>query len=166
MNKVVLGAPSLSGKDANDLVAAEFGGLEYPQKIRFTNLIGRALSFPEVPGLFMKPVGHDGEESVVVEIKNHDAFQRLASSIEQIAELNEKEQLLEVELYVEDELVDQDAQAAAEEAAKAAEEAKAKEEEEKAAELEAAAKAEEEAKAAEEAAAKADSTKKPSPTKK
>ncbi|MGZ8220057.1 MAG: hypothetical protein ACXWT0_00265 [Methylobacter sp.] len=119
-NKVVLGAPSLTGKDANDLVKAAFKGLKYPAKIRFTNLIGMALSFPEVHGLFLKPVGHDGEESVVVEIKDDPAFQRLASSIEQIAELNGKEQLLEVEVY------DAEAEAKAKAAAQAEAEAKAK----------------------------------------
>jgi hypothetical protein len=100
--KVILGAPSLTGKDANSVVSEAFKGLVYPAKIRFTNMIGMALSFPEVRGLFLEPIGHDGKESVVVEINDESAFQRLASSIEQIAELNGKEQLLSVEVYDEE----------------------------------------------------------------
>ena len=116
-----LGAPSLTGKDANALVSEHFKDAAYPLKLKFTNLIGMALSFPEVSGLFMKPIGHDGEESVVVTISGEPALQRLASSIEQIAELNGKEELLEVEVYVEEEIIDQDALAAAEAAAAEAE---------------------------------------------
>lgn len=152
MSKLILGAPSLTGKDANELVAEKFGGIGYPARIRFTSLVGMALSFPEVSGLFMKPIGHDGEESVVVEIKSHDAFQRLASSIEQIAELNGKAALLEVEAYVDDIIEQDDDLAAAEAAAKAAEEAAKLAEEERlakeASDAEAAAKANAESEAA------------------
>lgn len=88
MDKLILGAPSLTGKDANDLVAVAFKGAAFPLQLEFGNLVAHPLSFPEINGLYLKPCTHGGGSTVVVTVDNYDALQRLASSIEQVAELN------------------------------------------------------------------------------
>jgi hypothetical protein len=102
MSKIIIGAPSLSGKDANELVAVAFKGAAFPLSIIVASLITNSLVFPEVEGLFL-----NGEQSsVVVVIKDNDQLQRLASSIEQVAELNRHESMLTIEaLVIEPELV-------------------------------------------------------------
>lgn len=99
MEKLVLGAPSLTGKDANDLVAAVFKGAAFPLMLVVTNLVARSLSFPEIAGLHLKPCTHGDEATVTVEIPNYDALQRLASSIEQVAELNGSAAILELSVF-------------------------------------------------------------------
>ena len=86
--KVELGAPSLSGKDANDLVAKEFAKVKYPLKVVVTNHMPRDVVFPEVEGLFLRHCANEPGRQLMVELASEDQFQRLASSIEQIAELN------------------------------------------------------------------------------
>lgn len=85
---VELGAPSLTGKDANDLVAEVFADAKYPLKVLVVNRMPRNVSFPEIDGLFLRNVANPKESQKVVTIPNADAFQRLASSVEQVAELN------------------------------------------------------------------------------
>lgn len=87
-SKVELGAPSLTGKDANEVVAVEFAKAKYPLKVVITNLMPRDVVFPEVEGLFLRHVGNESGRTMTVDIDSADQFQRLASSIEQIAELN------------------------------------------------------------------------------
>lgn len=92
MTKIVkLGAPSLTGKDANQLVAEAFADAEYPLTLTVKNHMPRDVALPEVPGLFLKHVASATESVKTVEIQSHDLFQRVASSIEQIAELNRYE---------------------------------------------------------------------------
>lgn len=86
--KVELGAPSLTGKDANELVATEFAKAKYPLKVVVTNHAPRAVVFPEVEGLILAHCASAGGSVVTVEVASADQFQRLASSVEQIAELN------------------------------------------------------------------------------
>lgn len=100
--KVELGAPSLTGKDANDLVAKEFAKAKYPLKVVVTNHMPRDVVFPEVEGLFLRHCANAAESQLTVEIANEDQFHRLASSIEQIAELNSYELALSIEDFVED----------------------------------------------------------------
>ena len=89
MTKIVkLGAPSLTGKDANQLVAEAFADAKYPLTITVKNHMPRDVVFPEVPGLFLKHVANEKESVKTVKVASHDLFQRVASSIEQIAELN------------------------------------------------------------------------------
>lgn len=89
MTKIVkLGAPSLTGKDANQLVAEAFADAKYPLTITVKNHMPRDVVFPEVPGLFLKHVANDKESAKTVKVASHDLFQRVASSIEQIAEIN------------------------------------------------------------------------------
>lgn len=101
MNALKLGAPSLTGEDANELVASRFGGAPYPLKIKVKNLVFMMLTFPEVNGLHLKPIGHDDDDFAVVTIRDSDHFHRLASSIAQVAELNGKAELVEISEHVE-----------------------------------------------------------------
>lgn len=87
-SKVELGAPSITGKDANDLVAVEFAKAKYPLKVVVTNHAPRSVVFPEVPGLFLMHCANPAGKVVTVDIASADQLQRLASSVEQIAELN------------------------------------------------------------------------------
>lgn len=93
---IELGAPSLTGKDANELVAAEFGKAKYPVKVVVRNLMNRDVVFPEL-GLFLRHVAAADGVSREVEIPSHEVFQRFASDVEQIAELNQCARALAVE---------------------------------------------------------------------
>ena len=95
--KVDLGAPSLTGKDANDLVAKEFAKNKYPFKVAVLNHMPRNVVFPEVEGLHLSHCADEKGRQKEVEIGSEDQFQRLASSIEQIAELNGYELALTIE---------------------------------------------------------------------
>lgn len=95
--KVELGAPSLTGKDANDLVAKEFAKVKYPLKVVVTNHMPRDVVFPEVEGLFLTHCANEAGRSATVEIASAEQLQRLASSIEQIAELNGYAQAIAIE---------------------------------------------------------------------
>jgi hypothetical protein len=99
MKKVILGAPSLTGKDANDLVAAHFKDAAFPLMLVVANLAAFSLSFPEIAGLHLKPCTHGDEATVTVEVPNYEALQRLASSIEQVADLNRCEAMLELSVF-------------------------------------------------------------------
>lgn len=96
---VELGAPSLTGKDANTLVATEFAKSKYPLKVVVTNHMPRDVVFPEVAGLFLRHCAAPQGRSTTVEIKGAAQFQRLASSVEQIAELNKYALALTIEEF-------------------------------------------------------------------
>lgn len=93
---VELGAPSLTGKDANDLVAEVFADAAYPLKVVVQNHMPQDVVFPEVEGLFLRHVANPKDSRKAVVIADHDLFQRLASSVEQIAELSRCELALTI----------------------------------------------------------------------
>lgn len=93
---VELGAPSLTGKDANDLVAEVFADASYPLKVVVQNHMPQDVVFPEVDGLFLRHVANVKDSRKTVVISDADLFQRLASSVEQIAELNRCELALTI----------------------------------------------------------------------
>ena len=93
---VELGAPSLTGKDANDLVAEVFADAAYPLKVVVQNHMPQDVVFPEVEGLFLRHVANPKDSRKTVVIADHDLFQRLASSVEQIAELSRCELALTI----------------------------------------------------------------------
>lgn len=93
---VELGAPSLTGKDANDLVAEVFADAAYPLKVVVQNHMPQDVVFPEVEGLFLRHVANPKDSLKTVVIADHDLFQRLASSVEQIAELSRCELALTI----------------------------------------------------------------------
>lgn len=93
---VELGAPSLTGKDANDLVAEVFADAAYPLKVVVQNHMPQDVVFPEVEGLFLRHVANPKDSRKTVVIADHDLFQRLVSSVEQIAELSRCELALTI----------------------------------------------------------------------
>lgn len=93
---VKLGAPSLTGKDANDLVAEVFADAAYPLKVVVQNHMPQDVVFPEVDGLFLRHVANAKDSQKTVVIADADLFQRLASSVEQIAELSRCELALTI----------------------------------------------------------------------
>jgi len=88
--KVEIGAPSLTGKGA-ELIAEAFAGAAYPINVSLTSHLNFDISLPEIDGMpvlcsvFMANMGLNKRNA---KIHNEDQFKRLASSIEQIAELN------------------------------------------------------------------------------
>lgn len=102
MSRVVqLGAPSLTKKDANELVNEVFGDAKYPLTVTVKNHMPMNVAFPEV-GLFLRHVSDPVGSQAVVNIASADLFQRLVSSVEQVAELNR----YEVALSISDEVKD------------------------------------------------------------
>ena len=95
--KVEIGAPSLTGKDANELVAKEFTKAKYPLKLTATNLMPRDVAFPEVEGLFLRHAGNETERAKEITLENEGQLQRLTSSVSQIAELNGYERAFALE---------------------------------------------------------------------
>jgi len=85
---VQLGDPSQAEKGANQQVADVFAEATYPLQVFVKNHMPREVVFPEVPGLHLRHVSHAADSKKSVTIASYDLFQRLASSIAQIAELN------------------------------------------------------------------------------
>ena len=85
-----IGAPSLTGKGANELIASAFAGAVFPLQLRAKNHMPHDVVFPEVggDGLFLRHVASANGSEAVVAISSIDVLQRLGSSVEQIAELN------------------------------------------------------------------------------
>lgn len=96
MKSLILGAPSLTGKDAKDLVNEAFSDVEFPMQAKVTNLVARSLNFPEVNGLHLSACTDDKDCQAKVCIASLDALHRLASSIEQVSELNNHKELVEI----------------------------------------------------------------------
>jgi hypothetical protein len=93
-----LGAPSRTGVDANKAIADVFTDEDFPLLAKVTNLVAHAINFPEINGLHAGPVT-DEKNFAIVEIGDLSAFHRLASSIEQVAELNRHDWLLTIEEF-------------------------------------------------------------------
>lgn len=87
--KVVIGAPSRTGKDANSLVAEAFGEAKFPLQIFVRNHLPRPVVFPEIEGLHLAHVAAKEGTRKEVTVKSLDLFHRVVSSIEQVAELND-----------------------------------------------------------------------------
>lgn len=85
--KVILGAPSLSGKDANDTITAAFSDAVFPLTLVVASLMPMPSVFPEI-GVSLRSVAASEGSSKTVAVANLDALQRFASSVEQVAELN------------------------------------------------------------------------------
>ncbi|MBL8473797.1 MAG: hypothetical protein JNM98_18550 [Rhodocyclaceae bacterium] len=87
MREIRFGAPSVTGGCAL-LLAAFLAASTFPIRVKVKNHMPRNVSFPEVDGLFLRHTADaDGCEKIVT-IADADQLQRLAASIEQVAELN------------------------------------------------------------------------------
>lgn len=94
--KVLLGAPSSTGKGANEIIAEAFSNSAFPLEVTFENKVAHALVIPEA-GLHLKSCT-DPDRTQTATIKDLDALQRLGSTVEQIAFLhNHKVQVIELE---------------------------------------------------------------------
>jgi len=93
---ITLGAPSLTDEDVNLLVSALFADAAYPLTVQVHNHMPRDVVFPEVSGLYLRHVANAKDSQATVVIADHDQFQRLASSVAQIAELNDYAQALTI----------------------------------------------------------------------
>lgn len=88
MANVMLGAPSLTGRGCDSLVREAFSNATYPLSLKVTNYMPRAAVFAEVDGLVLGHVADLDNNAVTVTVTNFDQLVRLASSVEQISELN------------------------------------------------------------------------------
>lgn len=82
MTKIVIGAPSLTGKDANADIKAAFEAAEYPLSLVLTSSANFNVSLPEADVL-LRPGA-----SVEARFASFAKLQRAASSLAQVAELN------------------------------------------------------------------------------
>lgn len=103
MRSIRLGAPSLTGRNASELIDEAFGDLEFPMTAKVTNLVAHGLNFPEVNNLHMTGCTDAQNSVAVVEINSLAALHRLASSIEQVAGLYGHAVMLVIEAVAEDE---------------------------------------------------------------
>lgn len=103
MSQIIVGAPSLNGKDANEKITENFVESDFPLTARFTNLVAHGLNFPEVSGLSLESCVDKDKSVAVVEIADLAAMQRLVSSIEQVAGLHNHAAMLIIERVEEDE---------------------------------------------------------------
>lgn len=87
-----IGAPSLTGVDANTLVNEFFTNASFPREMRLRNFLARNVALPEVHA-FLTPI--DGKADV--KIKSFDELHRLVSSIEQVSELNKHKLAMSIE---------------------------------------------------------------------
>ena len=92
MAKFTIGAPSITGIDANNLVDEFFSYATFPLLISLQNHLPRNISLPEID-VFLKPFDDKSE----AKIKSLDKLHRLVASIEQIAELNKHEAAITLE---------------------------------------------------------------------
>lgn len=96
MRKVIIGAPSLTGKDANDVVGEAFKSAKFPLTVKVINHMPRQVVFP-VAGLFLGHVCDEEKSCATVVIDSFEHLQTLTTDVEQIAELNRYEEALTVE---------------------------------------------------------------------
>lgn len=85
---VEIGAPSLTGRSANQDVEKVFGQAKFPLEITFENFMPRRVAFPEVPGLVLAHVAKLADTKITLLVRDFASLQRLASSVEAIAGLN------------------------------------------------------------------------------
>jgi hypothetical protein len=83
-----IGASFLTKENPNQLIANAFAKAQYPLAITIENHMPRDVVFPEVKGLSLRHVAHASGNTQTVKINSYEQFQRLVSSIEQIAALN------------------------------------------------------------------------------
>lgn len=85
---VEIGAPSITGRSANQDVEKVFGQAKFPLEITFENFMPRRVAFPEVPGLVLAHVAKLEDTKITLLVRDFASLQRLASSVEAIAGLN------------------------------------------------------------------------------
>lgn len=90
MTRLVIGAPVIGQEGANQRASATFSGAEFPLAVAVVNRMTITLSLPEA-GLRLGPLA-----SGVATFHHFDRLQRVVSSLEQIARLNNAPVLVEI----------------------------------------------------------------------
>lgn len=88
---ITVGAPSITGAPVLTALNTAFGGASFPLRLKVTKHVEIALVFNEIDGLYLT-AGIGSEATVIFETL--DSLLHLASSIEQISEVNQAEILL------------------------------------------------------------------------
>lgn len=125
---VEIGAPSLAKRGANEVVSEAFKDVEFPLDVEFKNFMPRNVSFPEIEGLYLKHVAALEGTKITLRVNNFDQLQRLASSVEAIAELNKYNPAMGFSFNKADPVESDETNAEAEAEAKTEAKAEAKEE--------------------------------------
>lgn len=125
---VEIGAPSLAKRGANEVVSEAFKDVEFPLDVEFKNFMPRNVSFPEIEGLYLKHVAALEGTKITLRVSNFDQLQRLASSVEAIAELNKYNPAMGFSFNKADPVESDETNAEAEAEAKTEAKAEAKEE--------------------------------------
>lgn len=92
MAKIMLGAPSLDGKGALEIVTEAFNTLEFPREFKFTNFAGHAISLPGIP-LYLQFSGHED----TIAINSIDVLHGIAVDAIGIASFWGKTEYLEID---------------------------------------------------------------------
>lgn len=94
MSRIILGAPSLNEKGANELVREAFGSLNFPLSLRFTNLTGHAQHYPSI-ALYVSASGSN-QDTVVQEVQNFDTLISFSTDVAGLAGMYQEEKYLEI----------------------------------------------------------------------
>ena len=87
LKTIEIGAPSHDGKDAFELVETTFKAASYPLKLKVENLCPFNVSFPEVDCYLRNVFAAEASKATIV-VPSYEASQRVASSVQQVAEMN------------------------------------------------------------------------------
>lgn len=93
---ISIGASSLTGSNANTLIGNAFTANDFPTHVQVTNRVNRWLMFPEIVGLFLRPVGLD-DSIKNVQVTSLSLLQRLASSFQAMADINQYSEMVLIE---------------------------------------------------------------------
>lgn len=96
MSKIVIGAPSLCGEDANEKIKTEFESEKFPLRVKITNLMPLRVVIPDIK-LYVGHVCSKKGNTAIVDVPSYDNFQRAATDIEQLAEIHKCKQAIEIE---------------------------------------------------------------------
>jgi hypothetical protein len=91
-----IGAPSLTGIDANALITKNLTANDFPQKIVVKNLVHHAINFPEFELSLTGSINPKGSEGSLT-IPSIQVIHELASNIEQVAELHQYNEFVSID---------------------------------------------------------------------
>ena len=111
--KIVIGAPSLSRKDASVQVKEVFSEGDFPRMMTFRNLLPFSVSLPEVRGLFLRHVANAENSAKTLLVSSRTDLIRAAQSAAQIAGLGGHGAALEIASEFEEEAPKPEAKAEA-----------------------------------------------------
>lgn len=87
-DKLVIGAPSLLGRDARDGLDKRLGGVSFPLTCQATNHFPFPVSFPVAGKLYMQPSRAQGSHGEAT-FASADVLKRFIADVQQICELRQ-----------------------------------------------------------------------------